>query len=151
METVTVNAGYAVDADSTAVYPPYPFGGVHSCDEYGLDAAIATGGGPHIFDCGGSATITTSDTKTITSSTTIDGSDELTISGGGTHGVFHVASGTYLELHNITIADGDAAQGGGILVEGDTVIIDSVIEGNTAANQGGGIYVRTRGAERVRV
>ena len=111
-----------------------------SCDEAGLDAALAAGGGPHTFNCAGPATITTTATKTVAASVILDGEGDLTISGNNTHGVFFVDTGVTFEVRNLTIADGAAAYGGGIYNLGDTTVADGTISANSAAVNGGGIY-----------
>src|ERR1043165_88712 len=55
-----------------------------SCDEAALDTALA-GGGAVTFDCGTSpVTITITSTKTISSNTTIDGRNLITLNGNHT-------------------------------------------------------------------
>src|SRR5438034_11755864 len=64
-----------------------------SCSEAALNACLPGGGsfdGTVTFACGGAATITVTSTKTISANTTIDGGSVITISGGGTVGVFFV-------------------------------------------------------------
>ena len=82
-----------------------------SCTEAALDACLPGGGsfdGTVTFDCGGAATITVTSTKTISADTTIDGGSVITISGGGTVGVFSVNSGVTFTVQNLTIANGNA-------------------------------------------
>ena len=141
-ETVTVHANYSVDVDASGVGDPYlTSGSLHSCDEAGLDEAIAFGGGPHTFDCADPATIVTTSTKTISADVILDGTGALTVSGDGTHGVFAVEAGVTLELRYITITDGDATTGigGAMYAEGD-IILDATTISNSNATQGGGIY-----------
>ena len=51
---------------------------VLSCDEPGVLAALAAGGGPHTFSCPGPTTIVTSAELVITQSVELDGSGLLT-------------------------------------------------------------------------
>src|SRR5207247_7992821 len=82
-----------------------------SCTEAALNACLPGGGsfdGTVTFNCGGSATITVTSTKTISADTTIDGLDGGgdTISGGGTAGVFVVNAGVAFTAQNLSIAKG---------------------------------------------
>ena len=76
-----------------------------SCTEDALTACLI-GGGTITFDCGGNATITTTTTKTINLDTTIDASSSIgaiTISGGGTAGIFFAIAP--FTVKNLTISD----------------------------------------------
>src|SRR5437773_5030339 len=92
-----------------------------SCTEAALDACLPGGGsfdGTVTFACGGAATITVTGTKFISADTTIDGGSVITISGGGTVGVFSVNSGVTFAVENLTIANGFASgrRGGGAIL-----------------------------------
>jgi hypothetical protein len=63
----------------------------------------------------------------------------LTISGGGTLGVFQVNSGVTASITDLTITGGSAAAGGAINNSGLLAVSNSTIVGNTAGS-GGGIY-----------
>ena len=92
--------------------PAQAGGVVSACNETALKAALA-GGGTVTFSCSGTITLTS--TVAIAANTTIDGSGQnVTISGGGAVGVFFVNSGVTLNLNKLTIADGNADEGGGI-------------------------------------
>ncbi|MGH9598817.1 MAG: Ig-like domain repeat protein, partial [Terracidiphilus sp.] len=70
-------------------------------------------------------------------------SDLVTVSGGGSSGVFSVASGiTDAEVDNLTITGGlSATGGGGIYNDGALTLTNDTISGNSAAGvDGGGIY-----------
>jgi hypothetical protein len=76
-----------------------------SCTESALDTAL-TGGGAVTFDCGGGpVTITLTATKSITTATTIDGANLITLSGGGTVKLFDVTGGG-LTIDNLALVDG---------------------------------------------
>src|SRR5437667_8334745 len=78
-----------------------------SCTGAALDACLPGGAsfdGTVTFACGGAATITLTSTKTISADTTIDGGSVITISGGGTVGVFSVNSGITFTVEKLTIA-----------------------------------------------
>ena len=121
------------------------------CTEQGLLDAIAQGGGPHVFDCSGPSTVTTSAEIVIANDVILDGEGRLTIDGGGTHRVFKI-HGT-VGLWNLTVSDGyrpisgsSIDRGGGIMNRGGTVtLFNSTISGNTAS-AGGGISNELGGA-----
>jgi predicted outer membrane repeat protein len=127
--------------------PAHAGGVVTVCDEAHLLAAV-DGGGAVTFACSG--TITLSDTMTIGDDTTIDGSgQDITISGNQAVRVFTVDVGVTLHLISLTVAGGNAENGGGVFIPrcysdcGDTAVIvsNSVFSGNSASRHGGGIYV----------
>ena len=74
----------------TAPTPTWAGGVVAVCDEAHFDTAL-TGGGSVTFTCG-PATITVTSTKTISASTTIDGTGGIAISGGNSVPVFAATS-----------------------------------------------------------
>ncbi len=98
---------------------------VQSCDEAGLESAIALGG-VITFDCGGPATITLTQKKTITQDTVIDGGGEITLSGGGSTRIFEVDGEIDFTLQRITLTDAkvDGPRG----------------SGPSAANSGAAVY-----------
>jgi predicted outer membrane repeat protein len=63
----------------------------------------------------------------------------VTVSGGSQHRVFSVAPGAKVTIRSLTVADGRAEQGGGILNRGELVIKGVTLMGNTAASDGGGL------------
>jgi CSLREA domain-containing protein len=71
---------------------------------------------------------------------TIDGGGEVTVSGMEAYRPFTVEAGASLTLESITIIDGSADNGGGILNEGTLMLHDSTISGSEATGSGGGIY-----------
>jgi hypothetical protein len=65
----------------------------------------------------------------------------LTISGGGTSGVFEVASGVTATLSGLVITGGTtSSSGGGLDNQGTLILTNSTVSGNTAADDGGGLY-----------
>jgi hypothetical protein len=99
-------------------------GSVTTCTEAGLDAALA-GGGTVTFNCNGNnspATINITSQKTISFTTTIDGSN-----GGNTvvigtvispTRIFSVTSGTALTLTQLIVQSGYELNGGCIYTNG---------------------------------
>ncbi|MGH2582693.1 MAG: sortase [Anaerolineales bacterium] len=127
-----------------AVAHAKPRAAVQTCDEAGLDAALAAGG-TNTFSCVGSTTIIVSATKTISvSGTILDGGGLLTISGGGVRRVFTVNSGVTATLQNLTIANGlcSGCNGGGVYYStnsGTLTITNVTFSGNKAQNTTGGV------------
>jgi predicted outer membrane repeat protein len=112
-------------------------GTVTICDEASLDTALA-GGGTVTFACSGTITVTA--TKTISANTVLDGSGQnVTISGGGTVGVFTVNAGVSFEIRSLTISGGNAGFGGGVYNNGSVTISGSTFAGNNAGF-GGAIF-----------
>ena len=113
-----------------------------TCDEPGLNAALAAGGGPHTFNCVAPTTVTTTGRKTISRDVILDGGGNLTISGNDHHTVFWVNPGVSFEIHNLTVSDGNANRfGGGIYNQGGVLTVDnSTISDSTTRFHGGGIY-----------
>ncbi len=129
-------------AMSAAPEPAQAGGTVTVCDEPHLLAALA-GGGNVTFACSG--TITLTQTITIASDTTIDGSGQsVTISGNDAVGILQVNVGAALDLNRVTLTNGRTNSdgkydGGAIRNDGTVRVIDSTISGNTAGC-GGGIW-----------
>ena len=70
------------------------------------------------------------------------GANDLTISGGCAGRVFEITLGTVAIISGVTISQGCAPDGGGILNGGDLTLNDVVVSSNTATNNGGGILNR---------
>ena len=123
---------------TTTPSPAHAGGVVSVCDEAHLRTALA-GGGSVTFACNG--TITLAATIAIAANATIDGSGRsVTISGNHTVGVFYVNPGIALNLNVLTIANGNAGDGGGIYNDGGTVTVsDSTFSDNSAGSVGGAI------------
>jgi hypothetical protein len=90
------------------------------------------------------ATITLSSTLRISTSVTISGpgANNLAISGNNAAGVLYVTGGVVADISGVTIENGNAPMGGGILVFASTVkLTDCAISGNTASFfDGGGVF-----------
>jgi predicted outer membrane repeat protein len=120
--------------------------GAGTCTDAALNACLPGGGsftGTVTFNCGGAATITVTSTKAISADTTIDGGSLITISGGGSVGVFSVNAGVTFTVQNLTIANGSnsaTGYGGGIYSQGTLTVTNSTFSGNSSASYGGGIY-----------
>ena len=148
---------FAMFAASSALACIVGTGTSASCTEAALDACLPGGGsfdGTVTFACGGAATITvtTSPSKTISADTTIDGGSLITISGDNAVGVFLVDGGVTFTAENLTIANGNALNGGNIIggaIEnngGTVTVSNSIFSGNTAAigSTGGGAIFQPR-------
>lgn len=112
---------------------------VRSCDEPGLNAALAAGG-MNSFSCAIGTTIHVSATKTVSiSGTVLDGGGVLTFSGAGVRRVFIVNVNVTATFQNMTIANGAAGvvAGGGIYNAGTLTISNSTFSGNNASDGGG--------------
>jgi len=120
-------------------------GSVLPCTEQGIRNAIAAGGGPYTFSCGGPTTVVTQAEIVIDNSVILDGEGKLTVDGNTGHRVFSVAAGVAATLMNVTVTGGaDVLVGGGILNEGTLMLTGSTITGNTA-NRGGGVANQSTG------
>ncbi len=112
---------------------------VQTCDEAGLDAALAAGG-TNTFSCTTPTTITVSATKIVSvDGTVLDGGGLLTISGGSAQQVFMVNADITATFMNLTIRDGSAANGAGIISLGSLVITGVTFLNNVAIGSGGAI------------
>jgi CSLREA domain-containing protein len=79
----------------------------------------------------------------VASDLTIDGSSQsIVVSGQGTTRVLEVGADASLTLDGLTIADGVAANAGGILNSGTLLVTNSTLSGNRTENfgNGGGIW-----------
>jgi len=123
-------------------------GAVFPCDEAGVVAAIAAGGGPHTFSCGAATTVVTSSTIVLDQDVVLDGEGLLTLDGNATHGVLQVASGVTTELRRLHVANGLRAgdDGGGIrngsldaIPVGGVLTLSECSVTNSAAQGGGGV------------
>ena len=95
-----------------------------------------------VFNDSGRGTIALTGTLTLGASVTISGPTSgagVTVSGGGAVGVFVVSSGVTASIGNLTIANGNAANGGGILNNDTLTLTNSTLTGNHAGGNGGAI------------
>lgn len=101
-----------------------------------LDAKAAVGDDTITFDLNDCpCTITVTSELVIDSNVTIEGpgADMLTVSGGGSTRVFWVTNGVTAALDGLTISNGSANEGGGILNASSTLTItNSTFTGNYA-------------------
>ena len=83
------------------------WGAVFSCDEAGLDAAIAAAGGgdpgPHTFDCAGPTVIPVTSSKSVSADITVDGGGLVTFDGGNTARWFARNIGGQQELRDLHV------------------------------------------------
>lgn len=108
------------------------------------DANTAVGADTITFSVSGTITLASS-LPNITEATglTIDGTGQtVTISGNGLYRVLFVDASASLNLHNLTITNGNNISGGGVYNSGTLTITDSTFSGNNApgGGYGGGIY-----------
>jgi predicted outer membrane repeat protein len=129
-------------------------GTVTNCSTFGAvgtlgDLANAiNGGGIVTFACSGTITVPE---IVISANTTIDATGQsVTLSGNNANRLFCVPNtGTMLTLQNVTVTNGkpnancgasNGSVGGGIINFGILNLINSTVVGNSAVEQGGGIY-----------
>ncbi|MFN8640343.1 MAG: choice-of-anchor Q domain-containing protein [Candidatus Binatia bacterium] len=117
-----------------------------SCTEAALTACLPGGGsfdGAVTFNCGGAATIVFTSTKTISSTTSIDGGGLVTLSGNDAVKLFVVTMGVTLSLDNLTVAKGRATGstvfGGAIENLGTLNATNCTFSGNHAIASGGSL------------
>ncbi|MDB6031190.1 MAG: filamentous hemagglutinin family N-terminal domain protein [Verrucomicrobiales bacterium] len=122
---------------------------ISSCDQPGLEAALAAGG---TFTFGCDSTITLTKTLNVTKDITLDGNGHsITISGNNAVRIFEVSPNANLTLANLAISDGkylgaNGAPGnpgtlgsaGGILNAGGTVALLHCVLSNNIAVGGNG-------------
>ncbi len=113
------------------------------CTEQGILDAIALGGGPHTFACGGPTTVATQARIVIDNDVILDGEGNLTIDGNDEHRVLSVEAGVSVELIGITVSGGFLSNqtpgGAGILNDGALMLTDCMIEWNTSLAEAGAI------------
>ena len=129
-------------------------GTVLPCSEQGIRNAIAAGGGPYTFDCGGPTTIITEATIEIDNDVILDGEGNATLDGNDERQLFSVVEGVTAELHAFTLIRGanngalynigtlfvanstvSESPGWGIDNDGTMTIANSTISGNTGEAQ----------------
>ncbi|HWP66944.1 MAG TPA: choice-of-anchor Q domain-containing protein [Candidatus Limnocylindria bacterium] len=132
---------------SLAAAGPAAAGGVvgdgtpESCTEAAFAAALA-GGGVVTFACGlATHTIVLTATHTLAADTTIDGDDEVILSGGNLVRPLAVAPGVTVTLQDVAVINGNAAEDGGCVVNAGTLVVRSAtVQTCTAGRDGGGIF-----------
>jgi len=107
--------------------------------------STASAGDTIVFNLTYPATITLSSQLVISClnlTITGPGADKLTINGNNLCRVFYVNSGVTVTIQGITVANGNADNGGGLLNDSGTVITvnNSTFSGNHASVHGGGLY-----------
>jgi CSLREA domain-containing protein len=136
-----------------------------TCDsDCSLREAISIAGGGLTITFAGNSSITLgSPLPQITSEFTITGNgaantiiqasscNPVTLPGGctpATYGVLDVADGifAFLTINNLTIANGNTTEGGGIDNAGRLVVSNAIFSSNFATNQGGGIRNNVTGS-----
>ena len=120
-------------------YVPTPSATITDCTDVSTIQNDIAGAGRIVFACSGDIKLT--QPLTIAYDTTIDATGyKVILDGGGTNQVLNNENEEgVLTLNNLTIASGNAVQGGGILNYGTVVVTNSTLSGNTATT-GGGIY-----------
>ena len=105
------------------------------CSEQGILDAIATGGGPHTFDCDGPTTVVTEGEIIIDNDVILDGEGNLTVEGTEPEGIFVVLPGVTSELVGLGIVPLGELPNRAIRNEGSLTLSDCVVqsEGNYAA------------------
>jgi len=101
-----------------------------------VTAANSFGG---IIDFSCSGTITFTSELHISDNVIMDGGGVVTLSGGGTTRILVVDAGITFTLYNITLASGNATEGGAIYVNGSFSTDNVTFSGNHASLNGGAI------------
>jgi hypothetical protein len=104
----------------------------YSCNESGLDAALAAGG-TATFNCASPTTIVVSGTKTVTRDVTLDGGNLLTLSGGNARQILVVQTTKSLTVQNVILRDG-FANGSGASGNGGAIRANSSLTTVTVIN-----------------
>ena len=97
------------------------------CTEQGIRDAIAEGGGPHTFNCGGPATVVTGSEIVIDKNVVLDGERNLTVDGNNDHTVFVVPEFMQVELDGFVVIRGEPVGigNGGALTMANSIVRDS--------------------------
>ncbi|HEX5704275.1 MAG TPA: Ig-like domain-containing protein [Pyrinomonadaceae bacterium] len=95
---------------------------------------IDPGTGPHTITLTTGALVAAKNANIRNSS-----GESITVSGGGTSGVFDISAGKTVSIIGLSITGGSAANGAGVLNNGTLSIVNSTIFSNTATSDGGGI------------
>ena len=78
------------------------------------------------------------------------GAGKVIINGNNVSGIFNIDDGngakdTPVTISGLALVNGNASDGGAIKSFESLTVVNSIISGNTASNDGGGIYVQTNG------
>ena len=135
--TLASKPGAIQDVDSlTSLRAAIAYANSHSGpDTIIFDPAVSGKARRTITLSGGPLVLTNPATTTIIG----PGADLLTLSGGGKSRVFDIEGGS-LVLEGLTITDGRADRGGGILNDGGTLALDDVVLRGNRARVGGGLF-----------
>ncbi|MEW6493385.1 MAG: choice-of-anchor Q domain-containing protein [Cyanobacteriota bacterium] len=110
-----------------------------SCTEAALNSALV-GGGNIYFNCGPTLhTIPVTSEKVISTTTVIDGSGLITLSGGGQTRIFFTQPNVEFVVKNLTLADGFTTDQGGAIFNGfrgKLQIINSNFNNNISTKEG---------------
>jgi hypothetical protein len=134
-------AGMAGDGGSGGTAGSGGAGGITGqefpCTEQGIRDAIARGGGPHYFECDGTAPVLPAQTIIIDNSVVLDGEGKLTVDGGDARRVFEVTSGVTVELRGFRVSGGRgqicrSCQGAGAILNrgGSLILTDCTVSEN---------------------
>ena len=109
------------------------------CNEAGIRAAIAFGGGPYTFDCAEPTRVTLGTELVIENDVILDGEGNLTLDGNQQRRVFSVPRGVTAELIELNITKGSATEehGGGIRNEGTLTLLESTVSECSAGRESG--------------
>jgi predicted outer membrane repeat protein len=112
-----------------------------SCDSNALQMAL-NGGGLVTFNCGPNPVTIISNTYVISTDTTVDGGNLITLDGENLRQHFLVQPGGTLTLRNINLHKGDATNGGSIYNSNNGIVYIRRVNfvANSASDTGGAIY-----------
>jgi len=109
-------------------------GSVLPCSEQGIRNAVAAGGGPYTFDCGGPTTVVTRATIEVDKDVILDGEGNLTVDGNKDHTVFSFRQKSNGCLDTPPCEGEARAELSGVTVTGGIAGTDSAIWNRDCAN-----------------
>ena len=127
---------------SVVLASPIPYPCPANSGQLQTDITSVGNGGTVQLACSGPATVTFTSTITISQDVTLDGahsSAAITFNGGNNTELFLVNSGKSLAINSLTLVDGSAAEGGAIFNNGAVTVSGSTFSGNSASDGGGAI------------
>ena len=106
-----------------------------------LTAMQSSGGGTLTFNCGSASITLSSVLPDITTATTIDGGNKITLNGANSTRHFIARSGSTLTLKNIVLTNGSSGGDGGAIYNdyGWVILNHTTIQNSTAGGSGGAI------------